>query len=199
MIRKYHNHKPQTSLSVCCDLWDKPVAKGTSLHVKTVKIQIGLRIHAVWPESKFPPEETFNPWLSIQCPSKIVNTTITNCIQTRGTTRNSHTTITRHQEDKAKQPPLHQDGCKTRMDTKKKRTTKQKNETIPQLEEQSTTIPHQHNHHLRTDSSLSNWGLKCILLVPKPLPLILFLSKRKNNIKLAWRFPNYCNKTIWST
>ena len=48
-------------------------------------------------------------------------TTITMRRQTQGTARKSHTTITRHQEDKkARQPALSSpsDDCKTRMDTK---------------------------------------------------------------------------------
>ena len=40
----------------------------------------------------------------------------------------------------------------------------------PTMREQSATNQQQQNHHLRTDSSLSHWGLKCILLVPNLRP-----------------------------
>ena len=54
-----------------------------------------------------------------------------------------------------------------------------------------TTNQQQQNHRLQTDSSQSQWGLKCILLVPNPCPRSAVVEA--NNIKLAWRIPNYSN------
>ena len=87
----------------------------------------------------------------------IRNTTITNCRQTLGTLRKSHTTIKKLQEDKAKQPALpHQDDCKISNGHK---VTHNKTQS-------KTTISHNGNNNestttklrLITDSSLSYKG-----------------------------------------
>ena len=92
--------------------------------------------------------------------------------------RESHRTFTlaRHLQDN-KSKATRYDDCKNRMDTKNKDITTTNNGKY------IITIDQQQQHRrLRTDSSLSHRGLKGILLVPK-----------QKHVKLAWRFPNYCN------
>ena len=54
----------------------------------------------------------------------------------------------------------------------------------------------QQNHRHRTDSSLSHWGLKCILLVPNLCPRFCCCWS-KRNVQLAWKPSNYCNVSPW--
>ena len=60
-------------------------------------------------------EKTDPPGLPL-LPTSRQHTTITNCRQPHGTARKSHSTFTRHQEDKLSK--AHQDDCNIRMDIK---------------------------------------------------------------------------------
>ena len=91
------------------------------------------------------------------------NTTITNCRQTIDTARKSHTSITRHQEDKLSK--ARSSLFMNKMIAKLDWTWSNAQQNIEQLQyrtmevtifNESTTV--QQNHRLKTDISLSQWG-----------------------------------------
>ena len=96
----------------------------------------------------------------------IRNTTITNCRQTtlhRDTDRaTQQLRDTRKLRNELSLP--HQDDCKTSIGHKVTHN-KQNDNIIPRLVQQSKT-----NHNLRTDSSPSVWGIKCIFTGTKSSP-----------------------------
>ena len=111
--------------------------------------------------------------------------TTTNCGQMSGTTRKSHTTITRHQEDELSKAtsslfPINM----IKMIAKLEWTQSNAQQNIEQLQNH-TMNQQQQNHRLRTDSSLRHSGggwLKCILLVPHLRPRLQNIIKNKNQL-----------------
>ena len=85
------------------------------------------------------------------------NITITNCRQTDGTERNSHTTITRHQENKLSKAASSLSSPSRWLQNKNgHKVTKYRTIT----ESYNGSNQQQQNHRHRKDSSLSHWGAK---------------------------------------
>ena len=110
----------------------------------------------------------------------IRKTTLTNCTQTRGIVRKSHTTITRHQEDK--QSEATSSLFPIEMIAKLQWTQSNAQQNIEQLQNPTMGVTiNNRTTALDRTAAKATGGLKCILLVPN-----LQKADNKGDEQTAW-------------